>query len=73
MRGRRREGSGPALSPGLPGKWPPFLSHCQLELGTHARPCTGSSYQRLGRGLGNAALQPGRYGGNRPCVPVTLI
>ena len=53
VRGTRQEGSG-RLSPGLPGKWPPFLNHCQLEVGAGSHACPTAHGQLLISGWGKA-------------------
>ena len=44
----------PALSPGLPGKWPPFLNHCQLEVGAGSHAGSPVHGQLLISGWGEA-------------------
>lgn len=53
VRGTRQEGSG-RLSPGLPGKWPPFLNHCQLEVGAGSHAGSPAHGQLLISGWGEA-------------------
>lgn len=54
--GQRDKAGGlrPALSPRLPGKWPPFLNHCQLEVGVGSHACLPAHRQLLISGWGEA-------------------